>query len=119
MGRHPLDEIPQHQLVAELRRAIDVARNVNEKSVTYERATAKLFQLCRDNPQATLRAHVLHNLGCARRDWLRHLASTLPHTLLVWDDGGVRIPMSHHLSSMGCHEKHDTLAVATTTEPAT
>ncbi|HXS47764.1 MAG TPA: hypothetical protein VN756_09920 [Solirubrobacterales bacterium] len=118
MGRRPLDEIPQQQLVAELRRAIDVARNVNEKSITYERATAKLFKLCRENPQATLRAHVLHNLGCARRDWLRQLASTLPPTNLVWDTENVRISMSHHLTSMGCHQ-HDTLPVASADHPAT
>jgi len=118
MGRRPLDQIPQQQLVAELRRAIDVARNVSEKSTAYERAIAKLFQLCRDNPAATLRAHVLHNLGCARRDWLSHLATTLDASVLVWDTDNVKVSMKRHLETMGCHH-HDTLPVASADQPAT
>lgn len=103
MGRRPLDDIPQHQLVAELRRAIDIARLVNVRTVTYERAVAKILQLCRDNPQATLRAHVLHNLGCTRRLWLSQLATTIDPTVLVWSDK-VQVSMRSHLDRMGCHD---------------
>ena len=109
MGRQPLDDIPQYRLVAELRRAIDIARLVDVKTVTYERAVAKILQLCRDNPHATLRIHVLHNLGCKRRLWLRQLAPTIaPHALVREAEG---ITMRRHLDRMGCLED-DTEAVS-------
>ena len=101
MGRRPLDDIPQYRLVAELRRAIDIARLVNVRTVTYERAVAKILQLCRDNPQATLRIHVLHNLGCGRRLWLRQLATTIDPSILVWDEGA-KVTMRAHLDRMAC-----------------
>jgi hypothetical protein len=77
MARLPLDTMPQQRLIYELRRAIDVARNSSESSVAWEAAVARIVTLCRENPTSTLRAHVLHNLGCTRRHWLRRLSTTL------------------------------------------
>lgn len=107
MGRKPLDAIPQHQLVAEMRRAIDIARLVNVRTVTYERAVAKILQLCRDNPNATLRAHVLHNLGCTRRIWLYQLSASVARDALVWDTNGVQVSMRSHLEKMGCSDHEE------------
>lgn len=77
MPRRALEQLPQAILVNELRRAIDIARNANESTTTWELAVGRIAQLCRDNPTSSLRPHVLHNLGCTRRRWLRQLSAKM------------------------------------------
>lgn len=111
--------MPQQILVHELKRAIDVARNSNESTATWEMAVGRIMQLCRENPRSTLREHVLHNLGCTRRHWLRQLAAKIGPEILVFEGEYTTASMRTHLKGMSKCKKRDRLPVATATEPAT
>jgi hypothetical protein len=100
--------MPQQRLIYELRRAIDVARNSTELSTTWEVAVGRVIELCRENPTSTLRAHVLHNLGCTRQHWLRQLASKLPE--LDFPPVVTR-KMRMHLEQMGICRDRQAVAI--------
>jgi hypothetical protein len=102
MARRAIDSLSQSILVHELRRAIDVARNSDEGTKTWELAVGRVMQLCRENPRSTLRSHVLHNLGCGRRHWLRQLSAKIRQTSTA---------LSIHLDLMGkCDRRGVTMA---------
>lgn len=104
MPRAPIDVIPQRRLVYELRAVIDVARHSDPRSMTYEVSVAHLVRLLLENPTASLRAHVKHNLGCVRRRWVRHLSTTLPRseaTDLMWRLGCDTQPVASALEATG------------------
>ena len=90
MPRLPIDTIPQKRLVYELKLWVDRARHSDESSPQYEMAVGYLNTLVLENPDAARRAHVLHNLGCGRRRWLRQLSTKLEKgelTDLLWQMG--------------------------------
>ena len=90
MPSKPLDVLPQRRLVLELKLAIDQARHSDERSMRYEHAVGILTNLLLENPTASLRRHVLHNLGCTRRSFVRRLSEKLPRsaaTDLMWRMG--------------------------------
>lgn len=78
MSRPKLGPLSQERLVHELRAVIDTARFAPRGSVTEVDAINRLVELVRDHRVSALRSHVLHNLGCRRRTWLRQLAATMP-----------------------------------------
>lgn len=60
-------ELPQRQLVYELRVAIDrVMRSPGDKR--FEKALLRMIEA---NPKGTWSSHVQYNLGATRREWLR------------------------------------------------
>lgn len=77
MPRPRLAPIAQHVLVHELKRAIDAAQLATTPAAEAE-ATRKLIHLLEENEVSALSSHVVHNLGCGRRTWLRQLSTTLP-----------------------------------------
>lgn len=72
---------------------------MHSDGIHFELLVGRLSNLLLENPHSALGAHVKHNLGCARRRWVRQLSTTLPRsevTDLMWQLGcdsiGVAIP---------------------------
>lgn len=78
MGRPSLDALSQPRLIFELKAAIDRARFATPHSADEATAANRVLDLIRENETSAQRAHVLHNLGCRRRRYLRQLAAMLP-----------------------------------------
>lgn len=77
MPRPPLDQLSQDMLVAELKIALDAARHYGVSTELHTRAVIRIAELLGDNQRASLREHVRHNLGVARRAFLAGLAGRL------------------------------------------
>lgn len=78
MARPSIDALSQTELIAELKRWIDTARFSSPGGATEVSAINRVLDLVGSNSTSALRNHVLHNLGCTRRRWLRQLAATMP-----------------------------------------
>lgn len=86
----PIDVLPQDQLVTELKRLIDAARFSLAHDDAYYVTCNEIIETVRRHPTSALRPHVLHNLGCKRRAWLRQFSTTIPRGAvsdLLWQMG--------------------------------
>lgn len=90
MARTPIDTLPQDQLTLELKRWVDAARFNVSRDDAYFNACNEVIELVRRHPTSALRPHVLHNLGCRRRKWIRQFSATIPRggvSDLMWQMG--------------------------------
>jgi hypothetical protein len=78
VARPTIDALSQTELIAELKRWIDTARFSSPGGSTEVSAVNRVLDLVRSNSTSAQRPHVLHNLGCVRRRWLRQVATTMP-----------------------------------------
>jgi hypothetical protein len=67
MARSPIDQLPQRQLVIELRMAIDSA------IAGHRRGPERVRRLVAENPHSATSAHVLYNIGKARAAYLQEM----------------------------------------------
>lgn len=81
MPRPTLAPLSQDRLVIELKRTIDTARWAPRGSAAEVAAINAVIDLVEANSASATKPHVTHNLGCTRRTWLRHLATTMPASL--------------------------------------
>lgn len=91
MPRPPINTISQTELIAELKRWIDAARFSSSGSKSETDALRRLLKIVEENPESSLRRHVLHNIGCGRRAYLKAIATSLPP-----------VPAAAILTKMGC-----------------
>lgn len=93
MTRGRIDPLPQDQLTVELKKWVDAARFSVHHDDAYYATCNMIIELIRRNPTSALRPHVLHNLGCKRRLWLRQFGTTIPRGAvsdLLWQMGCAR-----------------------------
>jgi hypothetical protein len=71
--RSPDEQMSQRRLVEELRISIDEVRS---KAHPNTNALDQIADLVRHNPKGIHAAHVQHNIGRARREWLTDFLRT-------------------------------------------
>ena len=86
MPRPTINTVSQAELVVELKRWADTARHAPKGSAIEVDGINHIVELIQSNPDSALRSHVLHNIGCQRRRWLRQLSTILPPSLALERD---------------------------------